>query len=171
MGLSDYQISRKTIEGPGGSFSVRGLSGTDLIELSHGFGVELSEAFQEIISAKDRNETVTVDGIQQVITKLLPRFPRLAAQIICVAADDRTPKALETAGNLDIVTQLEAILGVFEETFKSEAQLKKLVETIIATMGKLTLTLNSMNVSISDFGFGESDDKLASAGGMATSMQ
>lgn len=175
MGLRDYVISTKIIEGPGGSFPVRGLSGEDIIRLMGSLGDEMAAAFQEVIALKARAEEVTAEGVQNVVVdvmkKLLPKFPTLAAQIICVASDDETPEALTIARKLDAFTQLEALLGIFEETFKSEAQLKKLVETILQTMSRLTQTLNGMNVSISEAGFGAFAAKSPSAGSMATPMQ
>lgn len=175
MGLRDYVISTKVIEGPGGSFPVRGLSGEDLIRLMGSLGDDMAEAFQEVVALKARAEEVTAEGVQGVVVdiakRLLPKFPNLVAQIICVACDEETPEALAIARKLDAFTQLEALLGIFEETFKSEAQLKKLVETILQTMTRLTQTLNGMNVSISEAGFGEFAAKSPSAGSMATPMQ
>jgi hypothetical protein len=64
------------------------------------------------------------------ILDIAKEFPELVAAIIALASDAYTPKALDIARDLPFNTQLELIEGVFNNTFTSEADVKKLIESL-----------------------------------------
>lgn len=140
MGLRDIVIRTKTIEVEATSFEVRGLSMNDVMVAASDYGPQLSLVFSKM----QTGELETTD-IKSAILDLSKEFPEVLAALICLAADDYAPDMVAKMRRVPMTVTTEALEAIFHLTFASEADVKKLVESlsrmITAGSGALTKAL------------------------------
>lgn len=131
MGLRDIKIRREVIDlGDDGSFEVRGLSLTDIMAVVGEHGAQMSLMFNRVMEQRDEGSGFTPDDTQKLLTTLGAEFPEIVVAAIALAADDYTPEGLQSARAITINGQIEALLAIFALTFRSEGDVKKLVESL-----------------------------------------
>lgn len=141
MSLKDLALPTRTVtlsRAAGGvTVDLRGLSFADFGYLAEQHGPIMSGLFAELVAKGDEISTETV-GL--ALKSLAMTAPTIAAQAIALAADElEMADRVVKLGMADQVTMLEA---VFDLTFSSEAELKKLVEVVTrALTGLNTLTV------------------------------
>lgn len=155
MGLRDIQLPSTTITIPGGSFAVRGLSFSDIVTVANTHGPQVAMIFAKVTNG----DKIAEGDVRTVLANVAPQVPDLVAAIIALAADDYTPETIEIARKLNFQHQLAALEAVFHNTFQSEAELKKFVESIIRMLTGATGLAQQMRLPLSDLGFGESDGR------------
>jgi hypothetical protein len=127
MGLRTLRLPSTEIKVPGGdSFAVRGLSLTDISILATKHGAALSMLFERYI-------TRSAEGLQPaemvaVGKTILELAPEAAIEGIALAADE--PDAVDVVRKLPFPVQVEALEAMVAHTFASEAEIKKVVETV-----------------------------------------
>jgi hypothetical protein len=157
MGLRNITIHQTTVPYRDQEIAVRGISSTDLMVAAQDYGPEIAMTF-----AKIQSGGLTGD-VRDIIKNLAREVPDVAGAVIALATDDYAPETVETATKLPFPTQVALIEAIFHETFYSEAEVKKLIESltrmIAAVSGAMTqLELPSDLIS----GIGASAGKPAS---------
>lgn len=136
MGLRDITIHRTTIEYREQSISVRGISVTDIMIAAQEYGPQLALIFGKATSGE-----LTGD-IKTHLAGFVKDLPDVTAAVIALASDDYDPDTVKIAKQLPFNTQVELIEAIFNETFHSEAEVKKLIASltrmITAASGALT---------------------------------
>lgn len=164
MGLKDLQLPKSTVEIPGGSFTVRGISTVELEVLLREHKATLTAMFKQVVEAGANMDEETV----QLGVELLANAPELLARIICMAADE--PDAIEFAMKLTPAIQLVALTRIAVLTFTVEGDLGKLIGDVMTRIGGFNRVLEAVSQvleaaaknSPSSPGFGESGVRLAS---------
>ena len=156
MGLRDIQIHRTTVMYREQPIEVRGICAADLMVAAQDYGPEIALIFGKVTSGD-------FDGdIKKAMMAFGREVPNVVGAVIALAADDYDPEMVETAAKLPFNVQTELVEAIFNETFYSEADVKKLIESltrmIAAVSGVLAETMPSNLVT----GIGESGVKLAS---------
>ena len=106
------------------SITVRGLSVADLSEIIRDHATVLNSIYQEnIVNA---GEMPAADVLARA---LMTEAPEVVARIIAHANDE--PESWEIVKNLPTITQINGLVEVAILTFHSEAEVKKLMETLI----------------------------------------
>jgi hypothetical protein len=140
--LKAIRQRRKDIEVDGDTFAVRALSLNDVMALSTQYGPALAGLYQKFIkSAVDGDELGGMD-LALIGKTLVESSPDLAVAIIAYGAGE--PKEIENAKTLPFPTQLEALQAIFEFTFASEADVKKVLEIVTVAMEKTTSLIASV---------------------------
>lgn len=152
MALRDLKLPSTNIETPGGSFEVRGLSYSDLMMLATTHGSQLGLLFGKI--TEGGGSPITEERVKSTISNLAPQFAEIVAAAIALAADDYSPEGIEIASRLSFNKQTEALEAIFLNTFQSEAELKKFMETIIRMITGARVTLDQVSLPLSEAGFG-----------------
>ena len=106
------------------SITVRGLSVADLSEIIRDHATVLNSIYQENIV--DAGEMPAADVLARA---LMTEAPEVVARIIAHANDE--PDSWEIVKNLPTITQINGLVEVAILTFHSEAEVKKLMETLI----------------------------------------
>lgn len=106
------------------SITVRGLSVADLSEIIRDHATVLNSIYQENIV--DAGEMPAADVLARA---LMTEAPEVVARIVAHANDE--PDSWEIVKNLPTITQINALVEVAILTFHSEAEVKKLMETLI----------------------------------------
>lgn len=126
MSLKDLKVIKSEVQVPGGgSFAVRGLSFTDLQQLFMKYADDMNQFFDLIAAGKD--SPINVEDAGMAAATLLNRAPALAADIICLAADE--PDAFETVLAMPFPVQTEALTTIGKATFGTEGGVKKFLQT------------------------------------------
>lgn len=127
-GLTAALIARRTINTPGGEFSVRGLSPQDVFSIYRRRAGDLALWFDKLQGA----ENFSLDAMPAIATSLLDTAPDLGAEILAAAADAGTdPGAIAIAMQLPIGTQAEALEAIADLTFTQEMPPKKLLQIVV----------------------------------------
>ena len=155
MGLRDLQLPSTTIKTPGGEFAVRGLSFSDLVVLANTHGPAVAMVFAKVTNG----EKIAEKDVRTILTSVAPQVPDLVAAVIALAADDYEPDTIAVARKLNFQYQLEALEAIFHNTFQSEAELKKFMESIIRMLSGASGLVKQMRLLPSELGFGASDGK------------
>lgn len=138
--LTDLPIPSAEVKVPGQkdlTVTVRGLSLADMTELFRRHGEALEHIFQtEIVGTDDTPAPATV------AKALMVTAPLAVAEIIAMANDN--PDAVETVRRLPMTFQIEALAQIAALTFESEAEVKKLAETVLQGSGVLTKLVKSL---------------------------
>lgn len=133
MALSDYTLPTETIDLPGGdTFTVRGISLTDLSTIAAHHFSEITLLFAKVKSELGADQAPSIKDVDMMLKLALTVAPNALAEIVALAADE--PDMAATVKKLPILTQTQAILKIAELTFHSQAEVEKLVETIIPLM-------------------------------------
>lgn len=157
MGLRDITIHRTTIKYRDQKIEVRGIAAADIMVAAQDYGPEIAIIFGKVQSGDFGGD------IKSAIVKMTRELPEMAGAVIALASDDYAPETVEVATKLPIPVQIEAIEAIFHETFYSEAEVKKLMESltrmITAVSGVLTEVMPPLS---SPTGIGESAVRRAS---------
>lgn len=125
MGLRDIVILTKTIPAGDTTFEVRGLSAHDLIIAASDFGPQLTIVFTKLKSGE-----IVADDLKSAVMSVSKEFPELLAALICLAADDYDPVMVNKMKKVPIGVTTEAVEAIFGLTFRGEAEVKKLMESL-----------------------------------------
>lgn len=155
MGLRDLQLPSTTIETPNGEFAVRGLSFADIVTVVNEHGPAAAMVFAKL----SNGEKIAEKDVRTVLASVAPQFPDLIAALLALASDDYSPEAVGVAKRLSFNVQVEALEAIFNNTFQSEAELKKFMESAIRMLTGTTNLVKQARLPLSDLGFGASDDK------------
>ena len=129
--LSDIRLPTAEIPvGGDQSLTVRGLSFSDLSDIWRDNADVLDKLYREHIV--EREEMPPADELAKAV---LAEAPRIVALIVAHANDE--PEQSDVVSKLPGVTQIGALVEVARLTFHSEAEIKKLMETV--TQGATTL--------------------------------
>ena len=126
MSLADFKVVKRTIEGKGFSFEVRGLGFEDFASLLQIHLDDLGEVLDlyEKQGVKELNQI----AIGKMFTGIVKDAPGLVASIIATAADE--PDMVNQASKLPIITQYEALAAVFALTCEEVGNIKKILESV-----------------------------------------
>ena len=126
MRLRDIVIQTTTIPvGETTSFEVRGISMNDLMVAASDYGPQLGVVFGKLQSGE-----IETDDDRSTIMRLSREFPDLLAAIICLAADDYAPEMVAKMRRAPVTVTVDAVEAIFKLTFASEADIKKLMESL-----------------------------------------
>lgn len=153
MGLRNITIQRTTVTYNGEPIAVRGLSASDIMTAARDYAPQMALAFNEVVSNGQ------IGDMKSAIMKVADEFPELVAAAIALASDEYDDESVKTAGQLPFPTQLELVEGIFNETFTSEAEVKKLIESLTRMMLAASGALTEINGSDLLTGIGELGDK------------
>lgn len=154
MGLRDVTIHRTTVMYRDTEIAVRGISGGDLMAAAQDYGKEIAMVFGKIQSGTLEGDT------NKIIAEVARELPEVVGAAIALAADDYTPEMVEVAAKLPFNTQVELVEAIFHETFYSEAEVKKLIESLTRMIAAVSGAMTQVTVP-SDLinGIGASADK------------
>ena len=152
MGLRDIGIPRTEIEVGSDSFSVRGLTISDITKAAFDYGPQMSILFGRVQS----EENLTTENIRHAVASLGAEFPDMVAAAIALASDDYSKEVIKIAASLPMPKQAETIEAIFVLTFTSEAEVKKLIELLARMILGVSGALTEMRLSASEIGIGES---------------
>lgn len=133
--LSGYQIPRTDVKVSGGqAITVRGLSVNDLVEILRDHSSVLDRLYQtHIVNSND------VPPAAHLARTLMTEAPTVVSKIIALANDE--PECWEIVGQMPGLDQINCLVEVGLLTFHSEAEVKKLMETLIQGSGVLSSLL------------------------------
>jgi hypothetical protein len=155
MGLRDIKLPTTTIETPGGAFAVRGLSFADLVTVANVHGAQAALVFAKLTGG----EMIAEQDVRTILSNLAPQVPDLVAAVIALASDDYAPETVDLAKRLSFNHQVAALEAIFHNTFESEADLKKFMESIIRMFTGAASAVGQMRLPLSEVGYGASEDK------------
>ncbi len=130
--LSDLRLPTKEVPvGDDQHLTVRGLSFSDLSDIWHDHAPVLEKLYTKHIV--EREEMPPAD---QLAKSLIAEAPGVVARIIAHANDE--PESVEIVEKLPGIVQISALVEIAGLTFHSEAEVKKLLETV--TQGAMALS-------------------------------
>ncbi len=135
MGLKDYVVpsTEVTLVPTPTTVMVRGLNFADLTALLNEHGPVLILLYGRVMAEANAG-TLTADRVGELIQTSLIEMPALMASIIARAVGE--PEETELAGKLAVGVQIEILAATIGHTFVSEAEVKKLVETVTTMLEK-----------------------------------
>ena len=152
MGIRDIVILTDTVKvDEKVSFEVRGLSLNDLMLVAFDYGPQISTVF-----AKMQAGDFDTADLRGAVLDASREFPDLLAALICMAADDYEPEIVQRIKKVQAHVTADAIEKVFTLTFRSEADVKKLVESLTRMFVAGTATLSQVTSPASGTGIGDS---------------
>lgn len=157
MKLRDVRRERATYDLDGQVLEVRGINAGDLMALVTHYGPNLATVF-ETIMPKARAGSLTEADVKAAILATLRDAPDLIGNVLALANDDYTEEGREAASGLPLEHQLGMLNVVMRETFRSEASVKKLVESLRESFLTISGTLTGIDFPLPN-GIGESGDK------------
>lgn len=137
--LSDLRLPTAEVEVPGAglSLTLRGLSTLDVSALMKRHGEALNDVYEtNIAGAED------LPAVMQVARSLMETAPLAVAEIIALA--NEAPDHVETVSKLPLPVQLECLKQIALLTFHSEAEVGKLLETVILSSETMTRIIKSV---------------------------
>lgn len=156
MGLRDIVIHRTSVKYREQSISVRGISTADLMVAAQDYGPEIALIFGRVTNGH-------YDGdIKKAIFALTREMPEVIGAAIALASDDYTPETVKIASTLPFNVQVELVEAIFNETFYSEADVKKLLESLTRLIAAVSGVLTEVAPQSSLNGIGGSAAGLAS---------
>ncbi|PZQ95195.1 MAG: hypothetical protein DI533_20300 [Cereibacter sphaeroides] len=119
----------------------------------------MAKVFGDVIAQAKagKKTTFTNADTMEAIRQIVPQVPEVAIALIAMAADDYTNEGIEAAGRLPMGVQIEAMQKTFEVTFESDAELKKLGESLLTSIAQMTGSLKKMQLPLSELGISVSD--------------
>ena len=151
MGLTNITLPTRTItpnpDRPDESFKVRGVCLDDIPSILDAAPGQLEEAISSIQFDDDGNMDAK-SALQNAAVKL----PLLVATLIAVVAreeGDDLDHTISVALKLGAVPTMQALVDIFELTVVNEAEVKKLLETVV----RIGQTVNSVvdEMELTDF--------------------
>lgn len=154
--LSDVPLSTSDIDINGTTVTFRGLSLADLAKIVPRHGAQMALMFGKVY----QGGVIEADSISTIARVLAVEAPDLMAEVIALASDDDTPKAIEVAKRIPFSTQITILDAIYQNTFSSEADVKKLREVITRMVLSAALAIEQMTPGLlSGAGIGTSDAK------------
>lgn len=157
MGLKDIVIPRRDIPFGGTTISVRGASAFDTEILMTTFATDAVVAYGKLrlLAAKKKSANKKFDegDVLDMVKDLLQSVPDLVAGLIAICADE--PEYADAVKKLPIAIQMQILFDIWELTFTSEAELKKLAAGILGaveTMTALVLDAHATTQKLSNSG-------------------
>lgn len=164
MSLKSFVIERSIIgdpTNPAQQFAVRGLNLNDLTRLFISHAPVMMKLYADFVATKDDkgpSDMFTTKMVKDMLMKALGEAPELVFGLIAFASDE--PDEIETASQLPVMLQLEAMEQIVLLSIRSEAELKKLqemvlriIETVAVQVAKWNLPVNA---TLSGLGYGKS---------------
>lgn len=148
----------QTITTKGGPLTLRGLGFEDFWAIAASHGPEASMLFSKVIN----KEKIDPAEVSVIFKSIMPQSPKMVAKVIALACDEDTEEGRDAARKLGPISQLEALETIFTLTIESEAELKKFMESILRMLAGTTTLVKQMRLPLSEAGFGEFENKLAS---------
>lgn len=139
MSLKDLKLPTASVEIPGGSFAVRGLSPVEIEHLVREHRATLGALFDQFKGQLDSAD----DSIVDTGVELLMQAPELLARIITLAADE--PDAFEFALKLPTSIQFSALAKIAALTFTVEGDLGKLLAIAMEKIGGINGLLETVS--------------------------
>jgi hypothetical protein len=133
---------------------LRGLTASDLMMLVTHYGPNLAKTF-ETLMPKARAKTLTENDVKTALLAALRDAPDMVGNLIALANDDYTEEGREAACGMPLEDQIGMLNVILQETFSSEASVKKLVESLRETYLMISGTLVGIKFP-SQNGIGES---------------
>lgn len=133
--LSHIKIPRYTVDAGVGTFDLRGITFADLSHIVANHRADLAQA-AGIVAEAGEDMAVIAEAIAT-------RLPRLAAAAIACAADE--PGAEDTAAQLPLPVQLEALVVIGRLTFADEGAVPKFLSNLQMLMGGLQKAKSAVN--------------------------
>lgn len=144
MGLRNIVIARQRIDlGDGQAFEVRGISLFDIMSVLNDYGPQMALMFGKVMAQKAKRNGLDNAAVRKAIADVSGEFPDVLAVAIALASDDYTTEAVQIAKQLPMMHQIAAIEAIFALTFKSEGDVKKLIESLTEMAVAATGTLKS----------------------------
>lgn len=137
MAIKDFYVESRTINFPGGSFKVEGVSFDHLVKL-------FTEARDDMLGAMEMYDGLAESGevnTMALAMAAIDKFPNLVATLIATAANE--PGTEETVRAMPFPVQTEALVAIGELTFTEVEALKKFLGHLALMMEgakKLTQT-------------------------------
>ena len=155
MGLRNIVIARQRIDlGDGQAFEVRGISLFDIMSVLNDYGPQMALLFGKVMAQKAEKNGLDNASVRKAIADVSGEFPDVLAAAIALASDDYTPETVQIAKQLPMMHQISAIEAIFALTFKSEGDVKKLIESLTEMMVAATGTLKAAMLSPLPTGIG-----------------
>lgn len=159
MGLKQVTIATYTVKAPGSDFAVRAITFAEIAKLATHYAPAAAMVFGDIVKrAQDRkgkaSANVTTDEVKEIIRAVIPAAPDIVGAVIAMAADEFDDDGVDIANKLPINIQVEALENIFSMTFTSDAELKKLLESITRMLGGVTASVRQMRLPLSELGIG-----------------
>lgn len=140
MGLRDIKIPRTTVKYAGTDLQLRGISFSDVMEVANTYGPQAAMVFGKLQSGQSLESA----DVRAIIGSLAKEVPEMVAALIALATDEYTEDTVAIAMKIPFNVQIECLEAIFHRTFESEADVKKLVESLtrmaIGTSGVLKET-------------------------------
>lgn len=165
MGLRDLKFATTKISLDDEQFfEVRGISMTDLMAVVAVHGPQLSIMFSKL--TEERNEELSFaidnDATRKMLYSMSTEFPEVVAAAIALASDAYDEEGVRIARQLPFPVQVQAVEEIFKLTFRSEGEVKKLIESLtrmaVAASGALVnAKMTTARTSLA--GIGGSDGK------------
>lgn len=152
MGLRNIKVEEAVIPYGDGDITVRGLSASDLMLVVSTYGSQAALVFNKIQSGGSLQTT----DVQALIASIAGEFPEMLAVGIALAADAYSPENVETLRRLPLPTQVQCIEEIFKLTFRSETEVKKLLESLTKMMAEVSGALTEVALPLPT-GITESD--------------
>lgn len=149
MGLRDITIHQTKVDYRGQEIAVRGISVADIMVAAQDYGPEIALIFGKVQSGE------LTGGIKKHMRDLVGEVPDVIAAAIALASDDYHPDAVENAKKLPFNTQVELVEAIFNETFYSEADVKKLLASLTIMIEAVSGALTEVMPSVSMDGIGD----------------
>lgn len=156
MGLRNIKIHTTTVMYRDEPIVLRGISAGDLMLAAQDYGPQIALIFGKFASGELDTD------LKKATSALAKEAPTLLGAVIAMANDDYDPAAVETASKLPFNVQVECIEAIFAETFYSEADVKKLIESLTKMATATSGVLTEVSPSITELGIGGFDGRLAS---------
>ena len=148
MGLRNIVIARRRIDlGDNQAFEVRGISLFDIMSVLNEYGPQMALMFGKVMAQKAEKGGLDNAAVRKAISDVSGEFPDVLAAVIALASDDYTPETIEIAKQLPMMSQIAAVEAIFALTFKSEGDVKKLIESLTEMMVAATGTLKTAMLS------------------------
>ena len=148
MGLRNIVIARRRIDlGDNQAFEVRGISLFDIMSVLNDYGPQMALMFGKVMAQKAEQGGLDNAAVRKAISDVSGEFPDVLAAAIALASDDYTPETIEIAKQLPMMSQIAAVEAIYVLTFKSEGDVKKLIESLTEMMVAATGTLKTAMLS------------------------
>lgn len=148
MGLRNIVIRRETVQvDDSQSFTVRGITLFDIMQAVGDFGPQMALAFGKMTS-REGTGPLTPDDVKAHIRDLAKEFPDVLAAAIAMASDDYSKAAMDVTKQLPMSVQLDAIEKVARLSFRSEAEVGKLMESLVRAVAGATGALTKVELPL-----------------------
>lgn len=136
MGLKHIKLKSEQVEVQDGeSFTVQGLSFTDMTTLYGKYATEVASFFQIMVNGKEQG-VLDVDSAAMLAADFIRKAPALAAETIMLGSGGGDAEDYAIALSLPFPVQIDALKKIGTCTFGSEGGAKKFLQTVKLLMSK-----------------------------------